>query len=248
MRFSRSWIIALKDFKIFLKKKNIIYSILIVPLIISFLFPVVIVLAGHSHGGSGIPASELSILLPAFSFFYLILAGVIPTTIASYSLVGEKVEKSLEPLLVTPTTDSEILLGKGIAAFLPSIGAILGGATIFMVLMDLVTQSTLGYYFFPNWNAAIVLFLMVPLAVIMSVEWNVIISARVSDVRVAQQIGILLMIPFGGIYVAGELNLIPLGNTSDLLIIAGILLLVDLLLLYVAKATFQREEILTKWK
>ena len=248
MRLSRSWIIASKDFKIFLKKKNIIYSIFVVPLIVSFLFPIVIVLTGHSNDGSGIPAAELPLLLPAFSFFYLILAAMIPTTIASYSLVGEKVEKSLEPLLVTPTTDGEILLGKGIAAFLPPIGAILGGATIFMVLMDLVTYGTLGYYFFPNWNAAIVLFLMVPLAVMMSVEWNVIVSARVSDVRAAQQIGILLILPFGAMYVAGELNLIQLGNPSDLLIIAGILLLVDALLLYVAKATFQREEILTKWK
>ena len=248
MRLSRSWMIASKDFKIFLKKKNIIYSILVAPLIVSFLLPAVIAFAGHRNGANGFPAAEVTILLPAFTFFYLILAGVIPTTIASYSLVGEKVEKSLEPLLVTPTTDSEILLGKGIAAFLPPIGAILGGATIFMVLMDLVTHGTLGYYFFPNWNAAIVLFLMVPLAAIMSVEWNVIVSARVSDVRVAQQIGILVMIPFGGIYVAGELNLIPLGSTINLLIIAGILLVVDLLLLYIAKATFQREEILTKWK
>ena len=191
MRLKRSWIIASKDFKIFLKKKSIIYSIIVVPLIVSFLFPIVIVLAGNSNGGNGIPTPELTILLPTFSFFSLILAGLIPTTIASYSLVGEKVEKSLEPLLVTPTTDSEILLGKGIAAFLPPLGAILGSAAIFMVLLDLVTRGTLGYYFFPNWNAAIVLFLMVPLVVIMSVEWNVIVSARVSDVRIAQQIGIL---------------------------------------------------------
>ena len=100
------------------KKKNIIYSILVVPLIVSFLFPMVIVFE-DSNGKGGIPASELTILLPAFTFFYLILAGLIPTTIASYSIVGEKVEKSLEPLLATPTTDSEILLGKGISAFLP---------------------------------------------------------------------------------------------------------------------------------
>jgi ABC-type Na+ efflux pump permease subunit len=248
MRLSKSWIIALKDFKIFRRKKYVIYSLVVVPLIVSFLLPIVIEYAEHGNGTSGIPASKFPILLPAFTFFYLILAGMIPTTIASYSLVGEKVEKSLEPLLATPTTDSEILLGKGIAAFLPPIGAILGGATIFMVLMDLVTHGTLGYYFFPNWNAAIVLFLMVPLAAIMSVEWNVIISARVSDVRVAQQVGILLILPFAGIYVSGELDLIPLGSTSNLLIIAGILLVVDVLLLYVAKATFRREEILTKWK
>ncbi len=248
MRLSKSWIIASKDFKIFLKKKNIIYSILVVPLIVSFLIPIVIVYAEQNKGGSGMPASELTVLLPAFTFFYLILAGMIPTTIASYSLVGEKVEKSLEPLLATPTTDSEILLGKGIAAFLPPIAAILGGATIFMVLMDLVTYGRLGYYFFPNWNAAIVLFLMVPLAAIMSVEWNVIVSSRVSDVRIAQQIGILLILPLAGVYVGGELNLIQLGISSNLLIISGILLAVDLLLLYVARATFRREEILTKWK
>lgn len=248
MRLSKSWIIASKDFKVFMKKKNIIYSIVIVPLIISFLLPAVIDYAGQNSGLKGFPASEIVILLPAFTFFYLILAGMIPSTIASYTLVGEKVEKSLEPLLATPTTDGEILLGKGIAAFIPPIAAILGGATIFMILMDIVTQSSLGYYYFPNWNAAIVLFLMVPLAAIISVEWNVIVSSRVSDVRVAQQIGILVMLPYAGIYVAGELNIIQLGMTSNLLIISGILLAVALLLLYVSRATFRREEILTKWK
>ena len=246
MKLSKSWIIASKDFAIFLKKRNILYSILIVPLLVSVLFPAVVGFAGRS-GGRGIPAAQLPVLLPAFTFFYLILAGFIPTSIASYSIVGEKVEKCLEPLLATPTTDGEILLGKGISAFLPPIAAIFGGSVVFMVLMDLVTRGPLGYAFFPNWNAGIVLFLMVPLAAIMSVEWNVIVSSRVSDVRVAMQLGALVVLPFGGIYVSGELNLISLGDASNLLIIAGILLVVDVLLLYVAKATFRREEILTKW-
>jgi ABC-2 type transport system permease protein len=140
------------------------------------------------------------------------------------------------------------LLGKGIAAFLPPIGTVLGGATIFMVLMDLVTYDKLGYYYFPNWNTVVVLRLMIPLAAMMSVEANVIISARMSDVRAAQQLGILMIIPFAGIYVAGELNIISLGSTDNLLLISGILLLVDLLLLYFARATFRMEEILTKWK
>ena len=247
MRLSKSWIIASKDFAIFRKKRNILYSILIVPLLVSVLFPAVVAFAGR-NGGRGIPTAQLPVLLPAFAFFYMILAGFIPTSIASYSIVGEKVEKSLEPLLATPTTDDEILLGKGISAFLPPIAAILGSSVVFMVLMDLVTRGTLGYDFFPNWNAGIVLFLMVPLAAIMSVEWNVIISSRVSDVRVAMQLGALVVLPLGGVYVGGELNLIPLGETSILLIIAGILFVVDLLLLYVARATFRREEILTKWK
>jgi ABC-type Na+ efflux pump permease subunit len=233
---------------VFLKKKNIIYSAFVVPLLASLFLPVVIYYVELENGGSGIAASELTYLLPALTFFYLILAGLIPTTIASYSIIGEKVEKSFERLLATPTTDSEILLGKGISSFLPPLGAILVGAAIYMVLMDVVTHGTLGYYFFPNWNAAVVFFLAVPLATIMSVEWNVIVSARVSDVRVAQQVGMLLVLPFAGVYVGGELGVVPLGNTGVLLIISGILLATDLLLLYVARATFRREEILTKWK
>lgn len=247
MRLSKAWVVASKDLAIFRRKRSILYSLVIVPILIAVLFPTVLVISGR-NGARAASATQLSFLLPSFAFFYLILAGVIPTTLASYSIVGEKVEKSLEPLLATPTTDGEILLGKGIAAFLPPIVAILGGATLFMALIDLVTRDTLGYLFFPNWNEGIILFLMVPIAASMSVEWNVIVSSRVSDLRIAQQLGALLALPLGGIYVAGETNLIPLGDTTNLLIISGIMAAIDVLLLPIARATFSREQILTKWR
>ncbi len=248
MRLSKAWVIALKDFKTFRRKKNVIYSIIAFPLIISFLIPAVMEFAGHRNGANGIGAAELLVVMPAFLFYFVIIAAYTPTPIASYSLVGEKVEKSLEPLLAAPVTDDEILLGKGIAAFLPPMAASLGGATIFMVLMDLVAYAKLNYYYFPNWNTGVVFLIMLPLAAVMSVEGNVIISSRVSDVRAAQQLGALMVLPFAGIYVSGELGIVDLGVTGNLLIIAGILLLADVLLLYVARATFRREEILTKWK
>jgi ABC-type transport system involved in multi-copper enzyme maturation permease subunit len=247
LRFSQSWIVTLKDFETFKRKRNIIYSIFVVPLLVSIMLPAVVYYIEHKGNGPVSPA-ELVVLLPAFAFFYLILAGLIPTTIASYSIVGEKVEKSLEPLLATPTTDTEILFGKGVAAFVLPMVALLGGAALFMGLTDVASFDFLGYYYFPNWNAVIVFFLMVPLAVVMSVEWNVLVSARVSDVRIAQQIGSLLLLPYGGVYVAGELDLIPLGDTNALLMISGILAAIVLLLLFVVRATFRRDEILTKWK
>ncbi len=188
------------------------------------------------------------ILLPAFLFFFVILAAYLPTPIASYTIVGEKVERSLEPLLATPTTDGEILLGKGIAAFVPPLVAVWGGATVFMILMDLATHSTLGYYYFPNWSAAALLFTLVPLAALLSVQVNVIVSSRISDVRTGQQIGALTVLPLAGLYVAGELNVINLGSTTTFLIIVAAFLVLDVLLFFVSRATFRREEILTKWK
>ena len=46
---------------------------------------------------------------------------MVPVTIAAYSIVGEKVTRSLEPLLATPISTTKLLLGKGLAAALPGI-------------------------------------------------------------------------------------------------------------------------------
>ena len=247
MRISKAWIIAAKDFKTYRKKKNIMYSLLVIPLLIAVLIPAVMGFVGQRNGNRMSPA-ELVVLLPAFLFFYVILAAYLATPIASYTIVGEKVEKSLEPLLATPTTDSEILLGKGMAAFFPPLAALLGGSALFMLLMDLTTKDKLGYYYFPSWNSAIVVLLLLPLALLMSVQANVIISSRVTDIRSGQQLGALAVLPFAGLYVSGELNLIDLGVASNLLIIVTALLVVDALLFLLSRATFRREEILTKWK
>jgi ABC-2 type transport system permease protein len=247
VRLSKSWIIAAKDFKTYRKKKNIIYSLVVVPFLVAVLITAVIGYVGQKNSVRTSPA-ELVVLLPAFLFFYVILAAYLATPIASYTIVGEKVEKSLEPLLATPTTDSEILLGKGMAAFLPPMAALLGGSAFFMLLMDLTTKDKLGYYYFPDWNSAVVILLLLPLALLMSVQVNVIISSRVTDIRSGQQLGALTVLPFAGLYGAGELNLINLGDTSNLLIIVAALLVVDVLLFFVSRTTFRREEILTKWK
>ena len=75
-----------------------------------------------------------------------------------------------------------------------------------MVLIDAITHQQLGYLFYPNWDARVFLLLAVPLACLFSVEMNIIVSARVSDVRAANQFGSLLVIPFAALYVLGEIK------------------------------------------
>ena len=245
MRLSKAWIIAAKDFKIFRRQKNVWYSIIVFPVIISIIFPVVLEYAGRKAGG--LPAAQLPALLNSFSFFLVIGAAFVPLGIASYSIVGEKVEKSLEPLLATPLTDGEILLGKNISAIVPTLVAMYAGASVFMVGIDEVTFHKLGYYYFPNWTIATLLLVLVPVAIILSVEFSVIVSSRVNDVRSASSFGILMFFPFLAIYLASEIGIISLG-INNILIISGILLALDVILFFVSTATFRREEILTKWK
>ena len=177
MRLSKAWIIASKDFKTFTKRKNILYTLLYFEGVVSIGLPFLIrYLSTKANSVVALPQ-----LIDAFSFLYVIGAALAPVGIASYSLIGEKVQKSLEPLLATPTTDEEILAGKSIAAFLPAIGATFLGALIFTVLVDLFTHNVLNSLYFPNWNIVIILFIQAPLACLLSVGYNVLVSSRMND-------------------------------------------------------------------
>jgi ABC-2 type transport system permease protein len=246
MTWEISWIIAKKDMKQFVRKRTVLYAVVVLPLIMSVLFPTIIGYTIHKSGGT-IRASELSTLLGAFSWWYVVIPTIIPTPIASYSIIGEKVEKSLEPLLAAPVTDSEVFLGKSIAAFIPAIAATYVGASIFMILMDTLTYGTLKYYYFPNSSLEVVLLILAPLAIVFSIQTNVIASSKVNDVRTASQLGGLMFFPFIGVYLASEIGVLIL-NTTNLLYIGAIIAVADIVLFRISTATFRREEILTKWR
>ncbi len=237
------WKIARKELKVISRKKSIIFYTVGLPLLISIVFSLVI----KNLTASGIPDS-LPLGLESIIYIFVILATVLPSTIAAYSIVGEKIEKTLEPLLATPTTDGEILLGQGIASFILPIVSMWIGALIFMATTDYtLLNAGLGYYYFPNWYAGIMLLLLAPLAGVLSIEVAVIASSRVSDVRGANQIAGLMFIPFVLVFAAGVQGLFTF-NIGNLLIFSIIALIFDLGLYRLSRSLFKREEILTKWK
>jgi ABC-2 type transport system permease protein len=232
--------IAKKELKVIRRKKSIIAYIIGLPLLLSVGFSVLV----QSTVAS---SSEYSLGLESLTYFFVVLAAILPGSIAAYSIVGEKVEKSLEPLLATPTTDGEILLGKSVAAFVPPILATWAGASIFMAAADYILQSGLGYYYFPDWDAGVMLLLLAPLAAIFSIELTVIVSSRVNDIRSANQIGSLMFIPFMAVFLAGAEGIFAF-TVVNLLIVSGIVLIADVALFFLSTSTFRREEILTKWR
>ncbi len=244
MRLSKAWLVATKDMRMLLRRGYVAYSLIIFPLVIGIGLPFVIHIVTNRQGAA--VAARLPTLMSAFSFFFVIGAAALPTVLAAYSLVGEKIEKSLEPLLAAPITDSELLLGKAIAAFLPSLVALYLSAIAFMVLTDLFSHKTLGYLYYPNWPIAETLLLLVPLATILAVEWGVVVSSRASDPRSAQMQSLFVTLPLIIVYVASEIGAISLDITT-LGIIAGIFLVLAIALFFLSTRIFQRDEILTKW-
>jgi ABC-2 type transport system permease protein len=244
MNFDTSLTVAAKELKVIRRKKSVIAYIIILHLLLSVLF--LLVVENTIAPSSGI-ASNYQLGLDSLTYFFIVFAAILPASIAAYSIVGEKVEKSLEPLLATPATDGEILLGKSIAAFVPPVLAIWAGASIFMLGTDYLTYGGLSYDFFPNWTSGIMLFLLVPLAAIFSIESAVIVSSRVTDIRGANQIASLMFLPFMAVFLAAVEGAFAF-NLDNLLVISGIVLIVDVALLFLSASTFNREEILTKWR
>jgi len=243
MRLWKSWIVATKDFSVFRKNKYIFYSIVAMPLMFGLIFPLAMLLFLPED----VPLSAVTLILNMLNMYFAVLAAILPTVIASYSFVGEKVEKSLEPLLATPTTDGELLLGKSLAAFLPCITVTYIGAASYLGVVNTWSSMTLGVFLLPNVNWAIIVCLVAPLACLLSVESNIIISSKVNDVRAAQQLGGLIVLPIILVLVFG--SIVDFVSVDVLaLILSGVLAIGSLALFYLSKAIFRREEILTKWK
>ena len=131
------------------------------------------------------------------SLLMLIIPIVLPPVIAAYSVVGERDQGTLEPVLTAPVRASELLLGKAIAAFLPSVG--LAYALYGVVLIGIrfgAAHVVSSVAFGPPQLLAQILF--TPLLALWSIWVGIGISTRAGDVRVAQQLATLAGLPLLG--------------------------------------------------
>jgi ABC-2 type transport system permease protein len=188
----------------------------------------------------------MPMMLNMVLMMFIIIPATLPTIIASYSIVGEKNNRTLEPLLATPTTDGEILAGKVLSSFVPTMGATIGAFVLGIILLDIVFYTQMGTIPLPNliWILSIVL--LAPTACLMSILALVLISSKVTDVRAAQQVGGFVIMPVIVLMLGvmgGVILLLPI----MVVFIAIIFACIDLGLFYFAKAIFNREDILVKW-
>jgi ABC-2 type transport system permease protein len=182
-----------------------------------------------------------------FLMFYMIMPVIIPITIAAYSIVGEKTTRSLEPLLATPISTEELLAGKSLAAALPAIGATWLCFLIFIAMLPVVgvSPAVRQYMLGPIWLLAV--FLAGPLMAILAVNFAILVSSRVSDPRVAEQISAVLIVPVL-VLVFGQMAGFLVLNVTTMLIFCLIIGLIDVGMIYLGARLFQREVILTKWR
>lgn len=187
------------------------------------------------------------VIMRQFLLFFLLMPLIIPLAIAAYSIIGEKEMRSLEPLLATPVSTLELLLGKSIAAVVPAVLTTWVAYVIFFIGARFVVASDRVYarLLDPMWVLAMLI--VAPLLSLLSVSIGVIISSRVNDTRAAQQIGGVIVVPIVALGIAQTAGFVFL-NLVTFIVGAFIIALVDLGVLYVGTQLFRRETILTQWK
>jgi ABC-type Na+ efflux pump permease subunit len=177
----------------------------------------------------------------------LIVPVGLPIYIAADSFVGERERKTIQQLLSTPLTDSEILLGKILTAFIPTIIATYACVLSTTIVVNLAWYFAVGVFqiVYPNIIALIQVILLYPLVAFFGILVMVSLSSRASTVMAANQGGGMAILP---VMLIAFLPLI-LGTLTSILfalsVVAGFAV-VDYGLFKVASKRFTREAILKK--
>lgn len=261
----KTWIIVRKEWREVFKRRFVLFTVAFLPLLMTVL-PLVILYATESSTDiSGFNMGEMPesfsascgvlsekecgqyFLVSQFMLMFMMLPLAIPVTIASYSIVGEKTTRTLEPVLATPVTTIELLAGKALAAAIPAVLATWLGFAIFAVGAGMLTESTslVAHLLDPMWLTAI--FIIGPLLAVAAVSVAVMVSSRANDPRVAEQLSMLVILPLLAIFFGRIAGWFFVDEQLILWMAVG-LVVVDAGLLAFATHLFQRETILTRWK
>jgi ABC-2 type transport system permease protein len=202
----------------------------------------------HLPGLAALDAKEAteSFFLQQFLLLFLIAPIVGAVSLAAYSVVGEKQGRTLEPLLATPLTTTELLLAKVLASFLPSVAAEAIGVVGFFALVALFGSPAVLHSLL-SLRTAILLGVLGPFGALAALQATIAVSSRVNDPRSAQQVAILLVLPLA-LMLVGQIAGAFFLTVSMLLILSAAMLGVWIVLILLSVALFERETILTRWK
>jgi ABC-type transport system involved in multi-copper enzyme maturation permease subunit len=230
--------ISRKEFRDYRRNRFVIFTMAVSPVpLVTWALISILVLPAAQPGALDTQVG-LSIL------FMLSVPAIVPAVISAYAVVGEREQGTLEPVLTTPLRSEEFLIGKALAALVPTLAI---SYAIFGVVLACV-----ALFSHPGVPSAVfraplmlALALFTPLIAGWSIWIGVATSARARDVRVAQQIATLASLPPIALVALMSFRVVPQTLPVALGLAAG-LVLVDSLGWRAVSAVFDRERLITR--
>ncbi|RMG97697.1 MAG: hypothetical protein D6706_08235 [Chloroflexi bacterium] len=173
--------------------------------------------------------------------FLLLVVGFFPMSfslvIALETFVGEKERKSLEPLLATPLTNTQLYLGKMLAALVPPLSASYLGIGVYLLGL----RFTVGWV--PTWQLFVQTVLLSTVQGVIMVAGAVVISSQTTSVRAANLLASFIIVPMA-LLIQGEAAAMFWGNHVGLWWLILALVITAVVLVRMGVRVFNREELM----
>jgi ABC-type Na+ efflux pump permease subunit len=262
-RLGRAFAVFWKDSKDLLQSKALLVSMLAMPAMFVVVPVAVIYAYVHRTEGGALQTMAMYYNAPAESAqtaarflvektltdwfgLYLIMPVFVPILISSQSVAGEKERRTLEPLLASPVTVAELLVGKSLAAVLPAVVISYAAYGVLCLGVDLVGWKLVQGPLLPNTLWSVGVLGIAPLFAFFGNGVAVLVSARVGDARLSQQLSALVILPLVGLVggqIAGFLRAGPFFYAVQAVVVAGL----DLALVVLTVRLFDRERLVSRW-
>ena len=180
--------------------------------------------------------------------FLVMLPAIIPSIIAAEAVAGEKERNTLESLLATPLSDSELLLGKILSSAIPAIIISWISCIPYLLITNISLADQIGFFVILDLDYGLRFVIMtvaiMPLVSFGSCSAMVFFSTKAKTARDAQQFSVFIILPLMMI----ALVQLFLALFSEIFLILGIvaLLVVDFGLFQVARGSFSRESLISR--
>jgi ABC-type Na+ efflux pump permease subunit len=179
-----------KEIRDYRRKRSIVATMVILP----FMFliePVVAIFFVPSSTGNG--GARQYVLLPIL--YLLLIPSIMPSTLAAFTVVGEREQGTLEPLLTTPISQQEFIAGKGAAVLIPTMTLTYAVYVLFLIAVEIFATPVVSSAIFGQPSLLVALVLLAPLLACWSIAVGMAVSVRATEIRVAQQLGTVASIP-----------------------------------------------------
>ena len=228
-----------KELRDYRRKRAIVVTMAVLPILFLVEPVVTIFIVRPTLSGASL---STSLVLPML--YLLLIPTVMPSTLAAYTVAGEREQGTLEPLLTTPIRQQEFIVGKAAAVLLPTMVASYAVFGLFLAAVALFAQPAVATAFFHEGAVLLALFLLAPLLAGWAIVVGMAISVRASEVRVAQQLATLASFPPIAVIILLAVGVLH-PTFALALELAAALLVLDLVALRLISGMFDRERLVT---
>lgn len=204
--------ISKKDIKMVFSDRLIYLPIILIPIIFCFVLPIGIYIGSNfaetmKDDFNEIPFPGIDdsytekdkLIAFALGFMFPSLFLIIPiltaSMIAGTGFVGEKENKTIESILYTNVTISQLFKAKIISAFIPSFTLTLASFIIFFIVNIIGINLVESIYVFPYLKWTVLILWLSPAVSLLAIYLMVLVSANANSFQEAQQRTVFIILP-----------------------------------------------------